>query len=356
MTLSKPEARRVTEGEALQVVDFAGDGRQWDEYVAATPGSTFCHLAGWHRVMTDVLRHECCFRVALDSLGTWQGVLPLVRVRSRLFGHYLLSMPFLNYGGALGTPTAQRRLVESAVGSAERFGVDLLELRGRRPANGDLSISQRKITVLLELPSDPEVLWRENFPAKLRSQIRRPMKEGMETKFGLDQAAAFYEVFARNMRDLGTPVLPRRLFETFKEVFPNSVEFGAVYLQGEPVAGGCGFRWRDEFEMTWASSLREYRRMAPNMLLYWSFIERMADSKVRVFNFGRCTPGSGNHRFKSQWGGKDVPLPWAQWSPGSVDATPSPDRPLYRLTTAAWRRLPLAIAKRIGPLLARQLP
>jgi hypothetical protein len=92
------------------------------------------------------------------------------------------------------------------------------------------------------------------------------------------------------------------------------------------------------------------------MLLYASFMEEMIRRGARLFNFGRCTPGVGTHRFKLQWGGTDELLPWAQWAPGAVEATPSPERPVFRLATRAWQRLPLAVANRAGPWLARQLP
>ena len=218
-----------------------------------------------------------------------------------------------------------------------------------------LRLSQRKLTVRLELPPAAEDLWRA-FDPKLRSQIRRPQRDGLVARFGPDQVDAFYDVFARNMRSLGTPVLPRAFFTRLAAIFAGLIVFGAVYRSGQPVAAGCGFVWRDEFEMTWASSLREYSRSAPNMLLYWSFIEQMIARGVRVFDFGRCTPGSGTHRFKQQWGGADVALPWLQWSPRNVAATPSPERPTYRLAAAVWRRLPLGVTNRIGPFLARRLP
>jgi FemAB-related protein (PEP-CTERM system-associated) len=306
--------------------------------------------------MADVLGHECRYLVATDSAGRWSGLLPLVRVRSRLFGHYLLSMPFLNYGGPIGSEAAQRYLVEHAVAVARGSKADLLELRCRTPIPADLVLSKRKITVVLELPSSPEILWRERFPSKLRSQIRRPQKEGMEVRFGPAQVEPFYEVFCRNMRELGTPVLPRSFFQRVDKAFNEIAVFGAVYWRGLPVAAGCGFRWGTEFELTWASSLREHSRMAPNMLLYWGFMEKMISCGVRLFNFGRCTPGGGTHRFKRQWGGDDLPLPWAQWTDGDVHATPSPERPLYRAATAVWRRLPLPVTNRVGPVLARHLP
>ena len=331
----------------------------WDDFVTKQPDSTFCHLHGWSRVFEDALGHECTYLTAVNELGETQGVLPLVRVRSVLFGHHLVSAPFLNYGGPIGTVEASRFLCEEAAALASGSGVDLLELRSRfEVAAPSLTTNRRKITVLLDLPCDPDVLWNDGLKAKVRSQVRRPRKEGMEARFGVEEVGSFYQVFGRGMRDLGTPVLAREFFEQLVAVFPDRVEFGAVYLDDVPVAAGCGFTWKNEFEMTWAASLREYNRMAPNMLLYWSFMERMIHRGLKVFNFGRCTPEGGTHRFKRQWGDtRDVPLPWAQWSKSGVTATPNPEgRPLLQFATKAWSRLPLAIANRLGPRLARILP
>lgn len=337
------------------IAPLNGHESVWDACAAAASGGTFCHLARWRGIMADALGHECRYLMACDEDGAVRAVLPLVRVRSRLFGHYLLSMPFLNAGGAIGAPDGVAALVDHAVALARRLGVDLLELRARRPVVGPLRTTSRKITVSLELPDSADALWRA-FDPKLRSQIRRPQKEGLTVRFGTDQMPAFYDVFARNMRSLGTPVLPRRFFERIVATFPDIVVFGAVYRGAEPVAAGCGFVWRDEFEMTWASSLREHNRVAPNMLLYWSFLEHAIGRGVRVFDFGRCTPGGGTHRFKRQWGAVDVALPWLQWSARNVTAPPSPDRPAFKLASAVWRRLPLALTNGIGPVLARQLP
>jgi FemAB-related protein (PEP-CTERM system-associated) len=339
----------------ISIVGFKGTAAAWDGVVASVPESTFCHLAGWREIMTDVLGHDTAFAVARDCEGECQGVLPLVRVRSSLLGDYLVSMPFLNAGGPIGSQAAVAALVEHAAALARRLGVDLLELRTRVLVPSSLWVTQRRITVLLELPPSADELWAA-FPAKLRSQIRRPRKEGLEVRFGPEQLGAFYEVFARNMRDLGTPVLPRAFFERIAAVFPNLIVFGAVYNGEQPLAAAGGFVWRGEFEMTWASALREHRRLAANMLLYWSFIEQMIARGVRVFNFGRCTHGGGTHEFKRQWGGADVPLPWLQWSPRQLTAPPTPDRPVFRVASAVWRRLPLAVANRVGPVIARRIP
>ncbi len=327
----------------------------WDDFVTRATGSSFCHLAGWRDVLSDALGAECLYRVATDRNGELQGVLPLARVHSRIFGHYLVSLPFLNYGGPLGTPDARRQLAWEAVAEARRSRADLLELRTRAGEDLELPVASRKIAVLLGLPSSAEEL-SKSFPSKLRSQIRRPIKDGLTARFGLDQREAFYDVFSRTMRDLGTPVLPETFFERLIVAFPDLVVFGAVYRGDQPLAGGCGFVWRGEFEMTWAGAVRESRTLAANMLLYWAFMEQMISRGVRVFNFGRCSPGGGTHRFKQQWGGTDVPLPWCQYARRGRSATPSPDDPAFSWGPRVWRLLPLSIANRLGPRLVRFLP
>jgi FemAB-related protein (PEP-CTERM system-associated) len=268
-------------------------------------------------------------------------------------------MPFLNYGGPLGSDAGVSALGEEAERLAARSRVKLLELRSRVPLPISLRVSHRKITVVRDLPGDSEALW-SSLPAKLRSQIKRPRKEGIEVRVAAEQIDAFYAVFAHHMRDLGTPVLPKRFFAATSEVFGSDVTFAVAYHQNVPVACGCGFRWDAEFEITWASSLRAYNAMSPNMLVYWELMSRMTTAGVRLFNFGRCTPDSGTHRFKMQWGGREETLWWYQRAAGAANdaasSTPSPDDGIFALATKVWQKLPVPIATRLGPAIVRSIP
>lgn len=344
----------------MRIEPHDGPAVEWDALVRSRPGWTHFHLFGWRRVIEDAFGHEAVYLVARGESGEIEGVLPLFWVCSRLFGRYLVSMPFLNYGGPLGPAGASRALSDSAVHLLEENRGGLLELRCRAPLDVDLPLSLRKVTVLLDLPLETRELW-DGLPSKVRSQIRRPQKEGMEARLeacssGTSELEAFYEVFSRHMRDLGTPVLPRRFFDRIAAEFPDSARFGSVWHEGRPVAAGCGFRWADELEMTWASSLRSHGRMAPNMLLYWAFMEHAIENGCRTFNFGRCTPGGGTHRFKLQWGGRDEPLHWYHHAAGRRTKTPSPDDGSYAWGPRIWSRLPLAVANRLGPAIVKNIP
>lgn len=340
----------------MHVAPFAGQAEEWDRFAEEQAGFTHFHRWGWKRVMEGALGHRTAYLAARDEAGRLAGVLPLVRVESLLFGRYLVSMPFLNYGGPLGSAAAVQALAAEAAAMARRDGAKLLELRSRVELPLALPASHRKITVVLDLPADPEALFKR-FEAKLRSQVRRPQKEGVTVRFGPDQVEPFYRVFAHHMRDLGTPTQGRRLFELIAETFGDSVWFGCAWLGDEPVACGAGFRWGSEFEMTWASSLAAHKKIAPNMLLYWAFMERAIREGLTLFNFGRCSPGAGTHKFKLQWGSRDEQLWWYQDTPGGVPAaTPSPDDGAYAWGPRLWKKLPVGLATALGPHIVRGIP
>ena len=343
----------------LVVSRFEDSAGEWDAFVRAQPGWTHFHLHGWRSVVEEVFGHECIYLVARDEERRIAAVLPLVRVRSLIFGHYLVSMPFLNYGGPLGTEEGVQAVVYDAIRIATASRVKLLELRSRVPLPIDLPVSHRKLTVVIDLPSDAEVLWK-SLPGKLRSQIKRPRKDGVEVRFGADQIGPFYEVFAQHMHDLGTPAQPRRLFDAIVRVFPGDVHFAVAYHHGKPVACGCGFLWNGEFEITWASALRSHKTMSPNMLVYWELMQQMVAAGAHLFNFGRCSPGSGTHRFKLQWGGREELLWWYQQSAALAQEgqtlTPSQDSGIFAFASRAWQRLPVSLATRLGPAIVRYIP
>lgn len=337
----------------MHIERFGGSAEEWDAFGRVQRGWTAYHRYAWKSIIESVHGHEALFLAAYDAERLLAGVLPLVRVRSTIFGHYLVSMPFVNYGGPLGSDAAVTALSAHAVDLARESRAGLLELRSRVELPLPLPVSTRKITVVLDLPVDVEQL-RKAVGSKLRSQIKRPEKEGVVVRFGADQVDPFFEVFARHMHALGTPTQPRALFRGIAERMGDDAWFGCAWLGDEPIAGGAGFQWGSEFEMSWASALQQHNGIAPNMLLYWRFMERAIARGLRTFNFGRCTPGSGTHRFKRQWGGRDEALWWYQ--SGTGGATPSPSDSRYSWGPRVWRRLPLSIATRLGPMIVRSIP
>lgn len=330
----------------------------WDRYVLDAPTATGYHLTAWRQVIEDTFGHRTVYLMARDGEGQIRGVLPLVLLASRLFGRFLVSVPFVNYGGVQASVQGVReQLLEAATQEARGLGAAHMELRQAEVLPICWPFKDHKVSMRLSLPNDFQDLWK-NFPSKLRSQIRRPQKEGMVAKVGgselLDE---FYAVFSRNMRDLGTPVYGKRFFRSILETFPKETAICSVSLNGSVAAAGFVYRFRDMMEIPWASSDRRFDRLSPNMLLYSSVLEYACRQGCRDFDFGRSSVDSGTYRFKEQWGAKPTPLYWYYWvkNEGLIPEL-NPENPRYRLAISLWQKLPLAVTNVLGPYLVKYLP
>ena len=330
---------------------------EWDRYVSDHPDATADHLWGWRRVFADVFGHGSVYLAARRG-GTVTGVLPLVLFQSRVFGRSITSVPFLNYGGILADdPATAVALLDQATAETRAFGASHLELRHQRQLFQDLPCRQHKLALTRPLPATVDELWADT-DRKVRNQVRKAQKAGLvAVSGGPELVASFYEVFARNMRDLGTPVYSQRLFETTLAVFGDRARVFVVRQGSRTLAGAVAIGLRETILVPWASSLRAFRHLCPNMLLYWTMMEQGTASGMRRFDFGRSSPGSGTHQFKLQWGAHATPMAWEYVILAGQDVPDQgPSNPKFRLAIGAWKRLPLAVANRLGPWIARQLP
>ena len=318
----------------------------WDAYVASRPEATGYHQWAWRQVFARAFGHESIYLVA-GTPDRIEGVLPLVYIESAIFGRSLTLLPFLNYGGVVAND-------EAAADLALERRCPHVELRhvGRRfPSR---PFRQHKVAMHLALG---EGMW-ERLDRKVRNQIRKAQKSGLTVEVGgrplLDD---FYAVFARNMRDLGTPVYASRLFDEVLATFPERAGVHVVRLNGRPVAAGLTLRHRGTVEVPWASSVRDFNPLCPNHLLYWSVMETAVAQGARLLDFGRSTPGEGTYKFKEQWGANPVPRHWEyQLSAGVAVPNLGPSNPKFRLAIEAWKRLPLPIATTLGPHIVRSIP
>lgn len=343
---------------AISVVEAGPESRgEWDDYVARSSRAELYHDYRWRALIEGVFGHRSLYLLARDATGV-RGVLPLVRLKSRLFGDFLVSVPYLNYGGVLADSDAARQaLLAESVRRGRDLGVDHIELRHRDEPRLDWPAREDKVAMLLELPSSQDDLWR-TFSAKLKSQIRRPEKEGAVVRQGgRELLSDFFAVFSRNMRDLGTPVYPQRFFAAILETFARETSVFVVDLAGKPVAAGIVVAHRDTLEIPWASSLREANRAGVNMLLYAAVLRHAIARGLRRFDFGRSTKDSGTYRFKEQWGARPLQLHWHYWLPhGGPLPQINPNNPKYRAAISMWRRLPVPIANFLGPQIVKNLP
>lgn len=312
----------------------------------------------WLRILNLSLGHRPVCLVAGERASSEpKAILPLCLVKSRLFGAFLVGLPYVNLGGVLGYPDATGSLITSAAGLADRWNVRYLELRHEEPVSHPAlgAVVQSKVHMRLTLPESRDTLW-QSFSPKVRNQIRKAEKLGLEIVCGRhEQLGSFYRVFARNMRDLGTPVFPKSLFAAILDEFPEA-ELVIVRYQNRAVAGGLLLHGPGATEIPSASSLRPWNWTNANMLLYWTALGRAIERGQRLFDFGRSTVDSPTYRFKKQWGAVPYPAHWQYYVRQGKVGEMRPDSPRFRLAVQIWRRLPVWFTRWIGPMIVRGIP
>ncbi len=328
----------------------------WEALTEAAPGATMAHAEPWLTVISRGLGHQDRSLIA-ERDGEVCGVLPMMLLSHWLFGTFHVSLPWLDYGGVIADdPDTCQLLLQAATTQAGADGASFIELRSVERVRPELPTRDDKVTLVLELGS-VEAAWSQLEPT-VRNKVRKAQRAGLTCHFGGQELIPkFYRVFARNMRDLGTPVWGVALFENILTAFPKTSGIALIRVGQKPIGGGLVLCFKDTVHVLSASSLRPFFHMCPNNLLYWEVIRWACETGYRQFDFGRSTVGSGTYNFKKQWGTAVKPLPW-QYVLLNRNGIPqlNPSNPRLKVLIELWKRLPLAIATWLGPRIVRHLP
>ncbi|HRP77346.1 MAG TPA: FemAB family PEP-CTERM system-associated protein [Rhodocyclaceae bacterium] len=332
----------------------AADRVRWDAFVEQCPEATFFHLSAWQDIIEDVFRHRTFFLFA-ERAGEVVGVLPLARIKSRLFGHSLVSLPFCVYGGIAGDAEAVPALEAEAEAIARRLGVEHLEYRNVHPRHADwprqdLYVGFRK-AILPDVEANMAAI-----PRKQRAMVRKGIKNGLVSRIDAS-VDTFFALYADNVLRHGTPALPRRFFERLRQVFGERCEVLTVTdAAGAPLSSVLSFYFRDEVLPYYAGDAVAARDLAANDFKYWELMRRACERGIGVFDYGRSKIGTGPYGFKKNWGFDPQPLSY-EYRLYKRDTVPqnNPMNPKYRAFIALWRRLPIGVANTLGPHIVRNL-
>jgi FemAB-related protein (PEP-CTERM system-associated) len=334
----------------LQPVDFA----RWDEFVHSCSEASFFHRAGWRTVIERAFGHRTTFLYA-ESEGRIEGVLPLAEVKSLLFGHTLVSLPFCVYGGiAAVSDRARRALDEAAVVLAEERQVGHLEYRSLEAHHPEWAHSDLYVTFRRGIDPDPEKNL-AGIPRKQRAMVRKGIKAGLKSEID-EGVERFFAAYAHSVHRLGTPVFSKRYFRTLREVFGPDCEVLTITRDGTLVSSVMSFYFRDEVLPYYGGGTDEAREVAGNDFMYWELMRRACERGLLVFDYGRSKRGTGSFDFKKNWGFEPSPLHYEYRLIRSKRVPEvNPLNPKYRLLIKLWQRMPLSLANRVGPLIARSL-
>ena len=338
----------------LRPLDIAAEPA-WDAFVDAMPAGTFFHRAAWRRLLAEEFGHLSYYTYA-ERDGAIVGVLPLVQVKTALFGNTLISSPFCVYGGPLAVDAeTANALAEYAAGLLPETGASAVEFRHRDAIESDW-VERPDLYVTFRKPivanHDTNM---KAIPRKQRAMVRKGIQNGL-TSIVEHDSARLHRIYAESVRNLGTPVFSARWFASLMHRFRDCADIVTILDGDKPVASVMNFYFRDEVLPYYGGGTSAARQVAGNDFMYWEVMRRAADSGHRLFDFGRSKLGTGAYAFKHNWGFEPARLPYRYFlAPGQHIPDHNPLNPKYALFIAAWKRLPLPVANAIGPHLVRGL-
>lgn len=330
---------------------------EWNGYVARHPDASFYHRYEWRDVNRTCFGHDSAYLAAIENEQI-VGVLPIVQLKSRLFGNIACSMPFVNYGGPCAdSEVIANALLDEAGTVVERWHSQYLEIRSRTFLGERFPSSDHKVSLTIDLDPDPDKLWNA-FKTGHRQDIRKGQKLGFDAKFGgrelLDD---FYLLLSESWRDLGTPIYAKSYFATILNTFPDAIRICVVYQGAVPIAAALDGLHRDTVEGMWLAQRMAFRNQNVGYVLYWELIKQACLAGYRHFHLGRSTAHSGGEVFKKKWQARTRQLYW-HYILRTAPAIPAlnTQNPKYRLAIEAWRRLPVSLTQLVGPAIARSIP
>jgi len=344
---------------AVRAADLAdaGERARIDAFVAEHPHAALFHRPHWSRAVELGCGQQAHYLVA-ERAGALVGALPLTEIRSFLFGNALVSVGFGTGGGILADGDAVAdELACIAWKLAQRRGCPTVELRGGPLPDGWQRQEGTYASFARPLPDNAEALLAA-IPKRQRAEIRRALSFSLEVSVGADRRHrdAHFRVYAESVRNLGTPVFPRRLFEAALDAFGADAEIVVVWKAGRPLAAMLSFVFKDSYQPFWGGGTAEAKAWRANDLVYFEVMRRGIDRGCARADFGRSKVGTGPWARKRIWGFAETPLVYGiRTVEGGASREVNPLSPRYRFQVAAWRKLPLWLADRLGPPIARGL-
>ena len=336
------------------------DKAHWNAYTHAHPDACAYHNFAWVESVEQAYDHPSTSLIAFAD-NKVVGVLPIVKMQVPLSGHFYCSLPYCDMGYAIAdNKEIVTALLDKLKEMQSTSNAKKIEYRDTSPAS-DTPMSEeelhgKKVSMLLPLPETSDELLK-GFKSKLRSQIRKAEKNGLTYETGNSQKLIdkFYQVFIHNMRKLGSPVHSKAWYDALLKNYQNDLLVSVVYTETTAIGAGIVLRNGEKACIPWASTLADYNRLAPNMLLYWSLLQTVTDAGAREFDFGRSTYGEGTFKFKLQWGAQPRPLNWflpGEQPPAVENSSPGKLRTLVEQT---WPKLPIGVTTWVGPKIRKYI-
>lgn len=329
----------------------------WDDFVLNNDNATFYHQIGWKKVVENTYGHKSYYFFAENSSGEIIGILPMFYLNSPFVGKRFVSVPFSSYGGVCTNfDFVAKALVNNIIDVSNEINADHCEFRDYKTSYYSDAVNgcDSYCTFILNLSEGSEYIW-NNMNRKVRNRIRKGDKNGLEFEIDsdLESISEFYNLYALNMKSLGTPVHDINFFKNLAKAFPKQVLVSKSILNATSLSALFLLKFKDTLISGWGASNPTLLKYAPNDFMYWNSINYASAHDFSHFDFGRSLSTSGTKRFKERWGAIEVPL-WYWYSPSSYSQELIQKE--YGKFAKVWSKLPLSLTKKMGPKIRRHVP
>ncbi|GLR70926.1 FemAB family XrtA/PEP-CTERM system-associated protein [Agaribacter marinus] len=345
------------------IVDNQISREHWDEYVSTQPSATPYHLFAWGEAVERAYGFKC-HRFAVTENRQYVGILPVVEMRTMTGKKHFCALPYCDVGAHISNSDAIALTLKDALfKAAKKLAITDIELRASEYELLTLDAVRpgEKVRMQLSLPDSEDALMAQ-FKSKLRSQIRKAEKNGLTYKTiqcnesNDGHVSDFYDIIAKNMRALGSPVHAKQWYQAICSKYGKNAYIALVYSEDVAVGAAIVLKAGNKASIPWASTLADYNRLAPNMLLYWAVLSEATKQEIAIFDFGRSTVSEGTYNFKKQWGCQPMRLDWQSFENEEqcVTAHVNKSKSRERIENV-WRKLPLQMTNFLGPKIRKHI-
>lgn len=350
---------------SVDVVKSEDIKEKWDFFLQESKNASFASLFDWKIIYEEVFGFET-FYLLIQEEEKLRGILPLVLIKSPLIGKgsFLISTPYLTQSGLClnGVSLDPTPVINTLSKLVKDCGARYVEIRQIVPFVSDKLFTRKdNFTFQIDLSQGEEKLW-EGFTPKVRNQIRKAQKSGIEIITGKDKyfINGFYQVFSKRMKELSFPAYPKSYIEAIVKILNNNSKIILALYKGKIIGGMLLISFRDTLSNPYTATLVEYNSLCPNNLMYWEAIKQGAREGFSILDMGRSQEGSSTYQFKKQWGASAVQLYYqylfSEKEKGDKERFFSlKESPLFNIYSSVWRRLPTPFANLIGGYLVKQL-
>lgn len=331
------------------------DARAHADNVRTTP----FHSLSWLDAVNKGTGHKSWLLIASNK-QTICGILPCHMISSLLFGKAMVSTGFAVDGGILADDQqAANMLAEAFWKLATDNGCPTAELRGGMlPSGADWHIkTDSHLGFVTDLASDDEAQLKA-VPRKQRAEIRKGLKNNLDVRIGngIEDQDWHYRVYSESVRNLGTPVFPKKLFQQTLLAFGDDADILTILHEGVPVASVLSLYHNGHVMPYWGGGVFAARQLRANDVMYYALMNHARLRGCNAFDFGRSKTDTGAAHFKKNWGFEGAPLAYAlRTANGAAPRDINPLSPKYQAKIKLWQKLPLPLANMIGPFIARGL-